>query len=43
MANEQSRRQTERQSEGDALKCIANRTEVNAVLRGTRWDSAATT
>jgi LPS sulfotransferase NodH len=35
--------QTERQSEGDALKCIANRTEVNAVLRGTRWDSATTT
>ncbi|HSS01795.1 MAG TPA: sulfotransferase [Kofleriaceae bacterium] len=33
--------QTVRQSEDDASKRIANRTEVNAVLRGTRWDSAA--
>ena len=33
--------QTVRQSEDDASKWIANRTEVNAILRGTRWDSAA--
>jgi LPS sulfotransferase NodH len=30
--------QTARQSEGDAWQRIANRTDVNAILRGTRWD-----